>query len=81
MPATEPGRTPEELARVGSEVFERSLRPMLQPEDDGKFVALDVQRGATRSTRTTTRPSRGCVAATRQRTPGSAGSGSRRRTG
>jgi hypothetical protein len=33
------------LLRVGSEVFERHVRPMLRPEDDGKFVALDVQTG------------------------------------
>ena len=45
MPATEPRHTPEELARLGSEVFERRVRPMLRPEDDGKFVALDVQTG------------------------------------
>ena len=45
MPATEPRRTPEELARLGSEVFERRVRPMLRPEDDGKFIALDVQTG------------------------------------
>jgi hypothetical protein len=45
MPATEPCRTPEELARVGSEVFERLVRPMLRPDDDGKFVAIDVQTG------------------------------------
>ena len=45
MPATEPRRTPEELARLGSEVFERRVRPMLRPEDDGKFVALDVLTG------------------------------------
>ncbi len=42
MPAREPCRTPEELARVGSEIFEARVRPMLRPEDDGKFVALDV---------------------------------------
>jgi hypothetical protein len=45
MPATEPRRTPEELARMGTGVFERRVRPMLRPEDDGKFVALDVQTG------------------------------------
>jgi hypothetical protein len=45
MPATEPRRTPEELARMGSEVFDRRVRPVLGPEDDGKFVALDVQTG------------------------------------
>ena len=45
MPAAEPRRTPEELALLGAEVFERRVRPMLRPEDDGKFVALDVQTG------------------------------------
>jgi hypothetical protein len=45
MPVTEPRRTPEELARLGSEVFERRVRPMLRPDDDGKFVALDVESG------------------------------------
>jgi hypothetical protein len=45
MPATEPQRTPEELARLRAEAFERHVRPTLRPEDDGKFVALDVVTG------------------------------------
>jgi hypothetical protein len=45
MPATEPRRRPRELARLGSEVFERRVRPMLRPEDDGKFIAVDIQTG------------------------------------
>ncbi len=45
MPATEPQRTPEELARLGSEIYERRVRPMLRPEDDDKFAAIDVQTG------------------------------------
>src|SRR5262249_21557171 len=45
MPGTQPRRTPEELARLGSEVFDRHVRPMLRPEDDGKFVAIDVDTG------------------------------------
>src|SRR6266576_2241774 len=45
MPTTEPHRTPEELARLGSEVFDRQVRPALRPEDEGKFVALDVGTG------------------------------------
>jgi hypothetical protein len=43
MPATEPRCTPEELARLGTEVFERRVRPTLRPEDDDKFV--DVETG------------------------------------
>jgi len=45
MPATEPHHTPEELARLGSEVFDRHVRPALRPEDDGKFVAIDIGTG------------------------------------
>jgi hypothetical protein len=45
MPATEPHRTTEELALLGSEVFDRQVRPTLQPEDDGKFVAIDIGTG------------------------------------
>ncbi len=45
MPATEPQRTPEEISRLGAKVFDRSVRPMLRPEDDDKFVALDIETG------------------------------------
>jgi hypothetical protein len=45
VPATEPTRTPEELARLASEVFNRRVRPALRPEDDGKFVAIDIGTG------------------------------------
>lgn len=45
MPTTETPRSPEELARLGAEVFDRRIRPTLRPEDDGKFVALDVGTG------------------------------------
>lgn len=45
MPVTEPRRGPEELARLGNEVFDQQVRPRLRPEDEGKFVALDVITG------------------------------------
>jgi hypothetical protein len=32
----------EERARRGAEIFERKVRPLLRPEDDGKFVAIDI---------------------------------------
>jgi hypothetical protein len=32
----------EEIARLGQEIFERRVRPHLKPEDDGKFVAIDI---------------------------------------
>jgi hypothetical protein len=45
MPAAEPQHNPEELARLGSEVFDRQVRPLLRPEDEGKFVAIDIRTG------------------------------------
>jgi hypothetical protein len=45
MPATEPRRSLEELARLGVEAFDHHVRPVLRPEDDGKFVAIDVVSG------------------------------------
>jgi hypothetical protein len=45
MPATEPHYTPEELGRLGAEAFDRYVRPKLRPEDDGKFVAIDIITG------------------------------------
>jgi hypothetical protein len=38
-------RSAEQLAIVGAEVFDRCVRPALRPEDEGKFVALDVASG------------------------------------
>jgi hypothetical protein len=45
MPTTEPSRSPEELARLGGEIFDRRVRPSLRPADEGKFVAIDVVSG------------------------------------
>ena len=36
----------EEFARRGDEVYETQVRPHLQPEDDGKFAAIDIESGA-----------------------------------
>ena len=38
-------RTLDELAALGQSIFERQVRPALRPEDDGKFVAIDVETG------------------------------------
>jgi len=43
MPTTE--RTLDELAGLGENIFDRHVRPALRPEDDGKFVAIDVESG------------------------------------
>jgi hypothetical protein len=38
-------RTLDELAALGADLFDRQVRPALKPEDDGKFVAIDVETG------------------------------------
>ena len=35
--------TGEEFARRGQEIYDRSVKPGLRPEDDGKFVAIDIE--------------------------------------
>ncbi len=43
MPSTK--RTLNELAGLGADIFDRRIRPSLSAEDDGKFVAIDVESG------------------------------------
>jgi hypothetical protein len=38
--------TEEEFARRGDEIYEQSVRPRVGPDDDLKFVAIDVETGA-----------------------------------
>jgi hypothetical protein len=45
MRAAEPRRNPEDVARSGADVYARLVRPALRPEDDGKYVAIDVNSG------------------------------------
>ena len=45
MRTTEPRRSPEEIAQLGAEAFNRRVQPALRPEDDGKFVAIDIGTG------------------------------------
>jgi hypothetical protein len=35
----------EEFARRGREIYQRDIKPTLQPEDDGKFVIIDIETG------------------------------------
>jgi len=43
MPTTK--RSLDELAALGADIFDRQIRPALRPEDNGKFVAIDVGSG------------------------------------
>ena len=45
MSTTIAPRTLDELALLGGKVFDGKVRPTLRPEDDGKFVAIDVDSG------------------------------------
>jgi len=38
-------REREEIARRGDEVYERDVCPHLGPDDEGKFVLIDVESG------------------------------------
>jgi hypothetical protein len=42
MPETTLRRSSDEVARLGQEIFERRVQPHLKPEDDGKYVAIDI---------------------------------------
>jgi hypothetical protein len=45
MAAPDSRRSLDELARLAGEIYERRVRPTLRPDDDGKFVAIDVVTG------------------------------------
>ena len=45
MSTTKPNRSLDECAHLGPEAFDRWVRPLLRPEDDGKFVAIDIDTG------------------------------------
>jgi hypothetical protein len=42
MTPAQPKRSAEEVARLGQAIFDRVVRPTLKPEDDGKYVAIDI---------------------------------------
>ena len=43
---TQPRYSKEEFARRGDAIYERELPPMLEKENEGKFVAIDIETGA-----------------------------------
>lgn len=45
MTATDHSEKLADEARRGREAFDRHVRPKLRPEDDGKFVAVDIPSG------------------------------------
>jgi hypothetical protein len=45
MSSTQRKYPKEEFARRGDAIYEQKIRPLLNPEDDGKFVAVDIETG------------------------------------
>jgi hypothetical protein len=45
MPPSRALYGPDEFSRRGQEIYDRDVRPVLGPEDDGKFVAIDIDSG------------------------------------
>jgi hypothetical protein len=40
-----PRYSKEEFARRGNGIYERDIRPHLKPEDEDKYVAIDIETG------------------------------------
>ena len=45
MAVLEPRYSKEEFAKRGDAVYENEVRPKLKLEDNGKFVAIDIETG------------------------------------
>ena len=46
MHVPEPRYSKEEFARRGDEIYYRAIAPQVRPEDEGKFVLIDIETGA-----------------------------------
>ncbi len=45
MPVSRPRYSKEEFARRGDEIYERDIRLLIEPENEGKFVVIDIETG------------------------------------
>jgi hypothetical protein len=45
MATTKRRYSKEEFARRGDAIYEKKVRPQLNPDDEGKFVAIDIETG------------------------------------
>jgi len=46
MQIRKPRFSKEEAARRGNEIYERDIRPRVEPNNKGKYVAIDIETGA-----------------------------------
>jgi hypothetical protein len=45
MSASRARYSSEEFSQRGNEIYERDIRPVLRPEDEDRFVAIDIESG------------------------------------
>ena len=45
MTTSKPLYSSEEFSRRAKQIYDRVVAPILRPEDDNKFVAIDIQSG------------------------------------
>ncbi len=45
MSISKPRYSKEEFARLGDEIYDRDIRPHIEPADEGKFVVIDIEMG------------------------------------
>lgn len=43
MSISKPRYSKEEFARLGDEIYDRDIRPHIEPADEGKFVVIDIE--------------------------------------
>jgi hypothetical protein len=46
MPSTQPRYSKEEFARRGEAIYERDIRSLVEPGNEGRFVAIDIETAA-----------------------------------
>ena len=46
MPVPKPRYSKDEFARRGDEIYDRDISPHVGPDDEGKFVVIDIETGA-----------------------------------
>ena len=46
MAVRQPRYSKEECARRGDDIYETQVRPLVEAENQGKFVAIDIETGA-----------------------------------
>ncbi len=46
MPTAQPRYSKEEFAQRGDAMYEGKIRPLVEPGNEGKFVAIDIETGA-----------------------------------